>query len=259
MSGQDEFFTSEEVDTQIERASQLQEGDRTAAEVIAYLRSFYRTDTQQESLDRMWNRIRRATPWEHDQQGQEQELSMQDWQTEYSNQARVRPQRPRPPSLIQQRLGVLAAAVVVLALVGSMVLVFYAVRQTNGGTSAHPTSPPIAVAVPLKVTSVGMSVTPRSIAGVPCGTNVTVTYTALFHVTPKNAGGTVQFSYTVNNGRGQSMASIHFSPGVTTRTYSFTWSGALPADHTYPGPGGIEVTSPNHLISPLVEPTGMCS
>src|SRR5215469_3855106 len=109
MAEQDEFFTPEEVDAQIERASQLQEGDRTAAKVIAYLRSFYRTDTQQESLDRMWNRIKGATPWEHDQQGQEKGLSMQDWQPEFSNQARVRPQPPRPPSLIQQRLGVLAA------------------------------------------------------------------------------------------------------------------------------------------------------
>jgi len=185
---------------------------------------------------------------------------MQDWQPEYSNLAPVRPQRPRPPSLIQQRLGVLAAAVVVFALVGSMALVFYAVSHRNGGTASNnPTSPPIASSVPLKVTSVEMSVTPQSIAGIPCGTNLTVTYTALFHATPKNAGGTVQFSYTVNNGRGQNMASIHFNPGETTKTYSFTWSGALPADHTYPGPGGVEVISPNHLISPLVEPTGTCT
>ena len=64
MTYQDEFFTPEEVDTQIERASQLKEGDRTDAEVIAYLRSFYRTDSrqQQEMLDRVWNRIAHATP-----------------------------------------------------------------------------------------------------------------------------------------------------------------------------------------------------
>ncbi|HAH00428.1 MAG TPA: hypothetical protein DCL75_16610, partial [Ktedonobacter sp.] len=41
--------------------------------------------------------------------------------------------------------------------------------------------------------------------------------------------------------------------------YAFTWSGALPADHTYPGAGGIQVTSPNQLTSALVGPTGQCT
>jgi hypothetical protein len=261
MTDQDEFFRPEEVDTQIERASQFQEGDRADAEVIAYLRGFYQTDAQQESLDRMWNRIRRVAPWEHDQQEQEKEQSMQNWQMEYnSNLGRVRPQHSRPSSPIRQRLGVLAAVIVALVLVSSLALVFYAVRHTNGGTPAtHPNSPPGSVSVPLKVTSVDMSVTPHSIAGLLCGTNLTVTYTAVFHVTPKSAGGTVQFNYTINNGRGQTMASIKFSPGQTSKAYSFTWSGALPIDHTYPGEGGVEVTSPNQLLSALVEPTGTCT
>jgi len=104
-----------------------------------------------------------------------------------------------------------------------------------------------------------MSVTPGSIAGVSCGTNLTVTYTAIFHVRPNSVGGTVQFNYTVNNGRGQTPASIHFNPGETTKSYTFTWSGALPIDHTYPGLGGVQVTSPNQLTSPLVEPAGQCT
>jgi hypothetical protein len=268
MTYQDEFFTPEEVDTQIERASELKEGDRTDAEVIAYLRSYYRTDArqQQEMLDRVWNRIAHATPSEHYEQEHEKEIDMQDQQTQNSSMGRLRPQgpqRPRRNSLLQ-RLGMLAAAVFLVALVGSMALVFYAARHTNGGTaSPHPTptltSTPKTAPVPLKVTSVGISVTPRSIAGITCGTNLTVTYTATIHVVPNSPGGTVQFSYTVNNGRGQNMASLNFGPGETTRTYTFRWSGALPADHTYPEPGGIEVTSPNQLISPLVGPTGMCS
>jgi hypothetical protein len=270
MTYQDEFFTPEEVDTQIERVSQLKEGDRIDAEVIAYLRSFYRTDTrqQQEMLDRVWNRIAHAAPSEHYEQEheKEKEIYMQDQQTQNNRMGRLRsqgPQRPRRTSLVQ-RLGMLAAAVFLIALVGSMAIVFYAARHTNGGTaSPNPTptltSTPKTAPAPLKVISVGMSVTPRSIAGITCGTNLTVTYTALFHVTPKSAGGTVQFSYTVNNGRGQNMASLNFGPGETTKTYTFTWSGALPADHTYPEAGGIEVTSPNQLISPLVGPTGMCS
>src|SRR5438874_4812457 len=104
-----------------------------------------------------------------------------------------------------------------------------------------------------------MSVTPTSIAGITCGTNLTVTYTATFHVPSNSAGGIVQFSYTVNNGRGQPPASITFNPGETTKSYTFTWSGALPIDHTYPEAGGVQVTSPNQLTSPLVGPTGQCT
>ena len=110
-----------------------------------------------------------------------------------------------------------------------------------------------------QVTKVDMAVGPASIQGLACGTSVAVTYTATIYVAPNSPGGTVQFSYTVNNGRGQTPASITFSPGQTVRTYSFTWSGTLPADHTYPGPGGIQVSSPNQLTSSLVAPTGRCS
>src|SRR5258708_33896558 len=109
-----------------------------------------------------------------------------------------------------------------------------------------------------KVTTVDMTVNPVSIQGISCGTTVVVTYTATIHVAANSPGGTVQFTYTVNNGRGQTPVSITFSPGQTIRTYTFTWSGALPADHTYPGQGGIQVTGPNQLTSPLVAPTGTC-
>ena len=120
-----------------------------------------------------------------------------------------------------------------------------------------PTAP--APATQFKVIGVDMAVNPTSIAGLTCGTNMTVIYTATFHVPANSPGGTVQFGYTVNNGRSESMASITFAPGETTKTYTFTWQGNLPLDHTYPGPGGVNVTSPNQLISSLVGPTGMCS
>ena len=126
-------------------------------------------------------------------------------------------------------------------------------------STTKPTTQPPAQSVPFKVTSVDMSVSPTSIAGMSCGKNVTVTYTATFHAVPGSNGGTVQFQYTVNNGRGSSPGSLTFGPGVTTRTYSFTWSGALPADHTYPEPGGVIVTSPNSVNSQLIGPTGSCS
>jgi hypothetical protein len=262
----DEFFSAEEVDRQIERVSQFKEGDRRDAEAMAYLRSYYQTDAklEQETLDRIWNRIASAPLFEQDMQASEKELPMQNPlqnpQTQYDAGAMgsSRGSHSRSSPLFQ-RLGTLAAAVLLVALVGSMAIVFYAVRHPNGGTgSPHLPSATSTARVPLLVTSVSMSVTPESIAGVSCGTNVTVTYTAVFHVKPKSAGGTVQFNYTVNNGRGQTPASITFSPGQTTKSYTFTWSGALPADHTYPGPGGVQVTSPNQLTSSLVGPTGQC-
>jgi hypothetical protein len=285
MPDQEEFFTPEEVDQQIERVSQLQQGDRADAELIGYVRGFYGTDAhqKQEALDRIWNRIALTTSSRQDQQEYERELYMQDVQPQYSTMDSSRPPQRRRRATLMQRLGVLAAAIFLVALVGSLAVVFYAASHPNGGTGSphpHPTphvtpapvhqaSPtPIATLapsptpspspVPLQVTSVTMSVSPASIAGIPCGTNVTVTYTAIFHVAPKSAGGTVRFMYTVNNGRGSTPASINFSPGETTRTYTFTWSGALPVDHTYPEPGGVQVQSPNQLTSQLVVPTGRC-
>ena len=263
MAEKDEFFLPEEVDRQIERVNQFKEGDRRDAEALAYLRSFYQADAQQEqdTLDRIWNRIAGAPLFEQETQESEKELPMQNPPTHYSARALGNSlgSHPRRTALMQ-RLGLLAAAVFLLALVGSMALVFYAVRHTHGGTASPHSTPAISTArVPLKVTSVSISVTPGSIAGFSCGTNLTVTYTALFHVRPNSVGGTVKFNYTVNNGRGQTPASITFTPGETTKSYTFTWSGALPADHTYPEPGGIQVTSPNQLTSSLVGPTGQCT
>ncbi|HXX78528.1 MAG TPA: hypothetical protein VEI53_08565 [Ktedonobacteraceae bacterium] len=110
-----------------------------------------------------------------------------------------------------------------------------------------------------KVTSIDMAVSPTSIAGKTCGTAIVVTYTATFHIAANSPGGTIQFTYTVNNGRGSTNASISVGAGQTTATYPFTWSGNLPADHTYPGLGGVITSSPNTVQSPMVQPTGMCS
>lgn len=279
MSTQDDFFTPEEVDRQIDQVSRLKEGERADAEAIASLRSFYGIDTQQEQgmLDRVWSRIEDSVPpLDHTlQQQQEREggIALQNRQAPISNLS-----VHRRSTTLMQRLGVLAAVVFVVALVGSMALLFYSIRHNpagpaSGGPKPNPiitTVPPTATPmptpsatpttrpVPFKVTSVAISVVPASIAGIPCGTNLTVTYRATIYVTPHGPGGTVQFGYTVNNGRGQNTASVTFAPGQTSQTYSFTWSGALPADHTYPEPGGISVTSPNQLLSPLVGPGGSC-
>ena len=160
-----------------------------------------------------------------------------------------------------------------------MAILFYSIRHNAGAPASggpkpiittvpstprvtpgpKPTVTPTTRPAPFKVTSVAIAVMPASIAGIPCGTNLTVTYKATIYVMPNGPGGTVQFGYTVNNGRSQNTASVTFAPGQTSQTYSFTWSGALPADHTYPEPGGIDVTSPNQLVSPLVGPSGTCA
>ncbi len=114
-------------------------------------------------------------------------------------------------------------------------------------------------AAAFKVTSIDMAVSPTSIAGKSCGTAIVVTYTATFHIAAGSPGGTIQFMYTVNNGRGSTNASVSVGAGQTTATYAFTWSGNLPADHTYPEPGGVITSSPNSVQSPMVQPTGTCS
>lgn len=113
--------------------------------------------------------------------------------------------------------------------------------------------------VPFEVTNVGVSVSPVSVSGMSCGTAVIVTYTATFYLPARNPGGVIQFQYTINNGRGSTPATLSIPPGQTTATYQFQWAGQLPADHTYPAQGGVIVSSPNTISSPLVGPSGTCS
>ena len=110
-----------------------------------------------------------------------------------------------------------------------------------------------------KVTSIDMTVSPKSLTGLSCGTSLTVTYTATFHIAPNSSGGTIQFLYTWNNGRATPGASITVGPGKTIATYSFNWAGQLSADHVLPGFGGVMTTSPNAISSPLVKPDGLCA
>jgi|GEM_PF-1198803 hypothetical protein len=175
---------------------------------------------------------------------------------------------PRPPRSGKPRgrwLGLIAAVVVVALL--ALVLGLLARGRTGGSPAAQSTqtsttqqTQPAQTSTTgaFQVTSVAMSVSPTSIANLACGSSVTVTYTATIQVANSSSGGTVQFTYTVNNGRQQTPASVTFNPGETSKTYTFTWSGALPADHTAPGLGGIQVTSPNQLTSSMIAPTGQC-
>src|SRR5579884_516015 len=175
----------------------------------------------------------------------------------------------------RNRLSALAAVLLVALLVGSLVFVLNRSRQSNtGGPPKNgqptnvvptPTSKPASTPTPtqntvaFRVTGIDMAVSPTSIAGMACGSNLTVTYTATFHVPAHSPGGTVQFTYTVNNGRSSTPASIKFAPGETTKTYTFTSSGTLSPDNVFPGNGGVMTSSPNTVTSALVKPTGTCT
>jgi hypothetical protein len=259
----DEFFQPEKVDEQIERLFRQPLAESGDAELIAYLRSLSATNGAQEreTLNRMWARIADAQPGIQPQSsGKGTIIPMQEWQTQGNAAPSHKKSRP-----LARRLGLLVAALALIVLVSGMTIVFNAARSSTGspgGQGGHPATPATSAtqkAAPFHVTGVDMAVSPSSIAGMSCGSSVTVKYTATFHVAAHSAGGTVQFSYTVNNGRSQAPASLTFAPGETTKSYTFSWKGTLPADHTYPGQGGVEVTSPNHLISQMVAPSGSCT
>jgi hypothetical protein len=135
------------------------------------------------------------------------------------------------------------------------------VIATSPNSVSSPQAYPQGVCSPtaFKVTSIDLSVSPASIAGMACGTTITVTYTATFHIAANSPGGTIQFMYTSNNGRGSSNASVTVPAAHTTATYAYSVTGKLPADHTFPGIGEVITTSPNSVMSPQIKPQGACS
>ena len=124
--------------------------------------------------------------------------------------------------------------------------------------SASSTSFATTNAAPFRVTSIDLSVTPTRVSLWKCGSSIQVVYTAVFHVISGLNGGTMVFSYTLNNGRSQTPEKLTILPGQHLSNFVFTWQGSLPIDHTYPGLGGVLVTSPNSIVSHTVAPTGKC-
>ena len=125
--------------------------------------------------------------------------------------------------------------------------------------SASSTSLATTNAATFTVTGIDMSVTPTSVSLWKCGSYIQVVYNAVFHVVSGPNGGTIAFSYTVNNGRSQTFEKLTILPGQRLTNFTFTWQGSLPLDHTYPGLGGVLVTSPNYFLSQKVFPSGKCS
>ncbi|HLX58405.1 MAG TPA: hypothetical protein VKR83_15415 [Ktedonobacteraceae bacterium] len=142
------------------------------------------------------------------------------------------------------------------------VLVLYTPSNANGSIAAAVMEKVLvngALERAFQVLSVDLVVTPNSIAGMACGSQVTFTYTATFHVPAGTAGGTIKFLYTWNNGRASPSASVIVPPEQSTAIYTFTTPGTLYADHTFPGIAEVLVTSPNAVNSPQVIPAGKCS
>ncbi len=133
----------------------------------------------------------------------------------------------------------------------------YPAPSTSLGTT-HPLSMITTNAATFRVTSIDMSVTPTTVSIWKCGSYIQVVYNAVFHVVSGPKGGTIVFSYTVNNGRSQTPEKLTILPGQHQSNFVFTAQGSLPSDHTFPAPGGVLVTSPNSLLSQRVVPAGRC-
>ena len=212
----------------------------------------------QNGLDRVWNRLEQqgAVPAQPEHQ-----------RSRPDDRSGLRSERLRPMERFfrtgqrwSARVTSLAAVVLLVILVGGLTLGLILVRHNGNsppGSSQHQPTATIK-RVPFTVTSVDLAVTPASIDGMPCGSSVSLTYTATFHLPARTAGGTIQFEYTLDNGRSSTNASVTVSPGQTTPTYTFTSSGTLPPDHTYPGIAEVQVQSPNAVHSPQVQPGGSC-
>ncbi len=150
--------------------------------------------------------------------------------------------------------------VVGIVVVGSVVSSHAAnAASASPSRSASSTHSVTANAAPFTVTSIDMSVTPTTTSLWKCGSSIQVVYDATFHVVSGPHGGTMVFSYTLNNGRSQTSEKLTILPGQRLSNFVFTWQGSLPADHTAPGLGGVFVTSPNSIHSPMVSPFEKCN
>lgn len=151
MSTDDEFFTPEHVDEQIDflshKRSQNLPATLPAARIISYLRQFYRKSEQKQidPLERAWKRIIDTHKLiQPHLQEEGQILSMQDFPKEREKPGYVQnPQRVSPASRrrsLIQRLGVLAAVVFLCTLIGGMVLILNASKNGAPRVQPDPTS-----------------------------------------------------------------------------------------------------------------------
>lgn len=134
-----------------------------------------------------------------------------------------------------------------------------ATSQASNVTNNNP--PPITSTTtgPFQVTSIDMTVNPISIAGLACGTNVSVTYTATIHVAPGSSAEPVQFTYTTDGGHTNNTRVVQFNAGQTSHQFQFPATGTLATNGAFPGAGQVTTTSPNSVSSQAVTPHGTCT
>ena len=172
-------------------------------------------------------------------------------------------------------IGLIVAAVLLILLVGGL---FYVLGQRNNNSPAVTPTPgvtptpiptatptpgttptPTPTPVPFQVTTINLTVTPLTVEGKSCGSQLTVTYTATFNVIPKGPGGAVQFTYTTDGGRTSKTGVVQFSPGQNSMQFQFPSSGTLQLNGAFPGAGQVTSTSPNSVTSQAVTPSGACT
>jgi hypothetical protein len=194
---------------------------------------------------------------------------------------------PQPPTSDKDSRNrfnlIIGLIVLVLILLGGLIGLFVFVSQRNNPAAttptpgvtptatATPTSTPTPTpthgttptatptSVPFQVTTIEMVVNPLTINGMPCGTQLTVTYTATFNVPAKGPGGAVQFTYTTDGGRTTKTGLVQFNPGQTSKQFQFASSGMLELNGAFPGTGQVTTTSPNVVSSQTAIPTGACT
>ena len=101
--------------------------------------------------------------------------------------------------------------IVGIACIGSTIQSHVVNAATASPAHAHSASLPKRVttnAAPFRITSIDMSVTPSTLSLWTCGSSIQVVYNAVFHIAPGSKGGTIIFSYTVNNGRSEMMEKL---------------------------------------------------
>ncbi len=137
MANQDEFFSPDKVDEQIDRPNQLPEMD---AQLLASLRALYtqKSETDERVLQTVWKRIERVSAPSRSKQMKGTLISMRDAQIQLEKQ-----QARKRGNKFMERLGVMAAVLILALLLGSMVVVFNVARHTNtpgshvGGTGTQ--------------------------------------------------------------------------------------------------------------------------
>lgn len=110
---------------------------------------------------------------------------------------------------------------------------------------------------PFRVVGLSISTNPASIAGIACGTTITVTYIATITIAPDSNAGTVQLVWNVGNSHPST--SVIFAAAQTVQTTSTAQTGKLGRFIKFPHPASIASINPNALASASVQPIGICS